>query len=253
MAAPLKRRASRRLAGAPYSTITRCRTRVSLDTLQVDELMMVLSHLAGKDMARLEVVCKALGRKAHQLNPTVSLAEDGLSTVMELAAKRLVEATDTSVRFRPNKRESWKRLPCRIEKFQADRYVDRPFRYGRPRGPQYGRFSKSFVNNFIGHQFSCQPEQYSSMNTGESATEYFRHVKRTMHQINAGNEPTKAPKPELMEYRERAVAAGSAAAQYALACHCEIGAGVPQDRARARELYQVSADQGCTLATQALV
>ena len=246
MAAPLKRRASRRLAGAPYSTITRCCARVSLDTLQVDELMMVSLHLAGKDMARLEVVCKALGRKAHQLNPSVSLAEDGLSTVMELTAKRLVEATDTSVRFRPNKGESWKRLLSRIEKFQADRYVDRPL-YGRPCVPQYRRFSKSFVKNFI--HTSCQPEPYAWINTGESAAECFRHL----HQINAGNEPTKAPKPELMEYLERAVAAGSAAAQYALACHCEIGAGVPQDRARARELYQASADQGCTLATQALV
>ena len=42
------------------------------------------------------------------------------------------------------------------------------------------------------------------------------------------------PLPELMTYLRGAAANGSPAGQYALACHYEIGAGVPRDRARAR-------------------
>jgi hypothetical protein len=251
MAAAPKQRASRRLAGAPNSTRTRRRARASLDTFKVDELLMVSSHLRAKDMARLEAVCKALGGKAHRLDPSV---EDGLSTVMELAAKRSVEATDASVSFRPNEGESWKRLLSKIEKFEADRYVDRP-RHGRGAVvPQYGRFSKSFVREFA--EADCTPINYyeSNQHPDDAAglEAHQRQLQETIHKLQAGNEPTKAPTPELMEYLERAVTAGSAAAQYALACHCEIGAGVPQDRARARDLYQASADQGCSLAAQAL-
>ena len=42
--------------------------------------------------------------------------------------------------------------------------------------------------------------------------------------------------PGMMAYMHEAAANGSAASQYAMACHYEIGAGVPLDRARARAL-----------------
>ena len=40
-----------------------------------------------------------------------------------------------------------------------------------------------------------------------------------------------------MAYLHGAAANGSAASQYALACHYEIGTGVPLDRPRARVLH----------------
>ena len=46
--------------------------------------------------------------------------------------------------------------------------------------------------------------------------------------------PARAPLPEHMAHLQAAAINGSAAGQYALACHYEIGAGVPLDRARAR-------------------
>lgn len=224
------------MPGAPGAYRSEELARMTLDALPVDALLHLCSHLGGNDLAQLEMACKKFA--ANKPTDQEEAVVDGSVSLMELAAKGSVEATDRTVSFKPKSSESWKRLLSRIDTFKAstpatDLYTG------------HHHFSKAFLD-FCGGSFNCpQPTDF-----------YLRSdpvdLASVSSQLRKRQVPTAVPDSDLMEHLERTSALGCAPAQYALACHYELGAGVPKDRTRARSLYQSSAQLGCTMAQEAL-
>eukprot|EP01051_Picozoa_sp_SAG22_P028940 SAG22_NODE_10468_length_534_cov_0.634483_1_plen_124_part_10 len=109
-----RRRASSRLVGHPNSTCGRRLASLTLDSLPPDALLHILRQLDGKALGRLEMVCTRFAAPDHGSEPS-------LTTLMEVAAKELVQASDRAVSFQPQAGESWKHLLSLIDAFRASR------------------------------------------------------------------------------------------------------------------------------------
>lgn len=231
-----RRRASSRLVGHPNSTWGRRLASLTLDSLPPDALLRILRQLDGKALGRLEMVCTRLAAPDHgSSEPSLK------TTLMEVAAKELVQASDRAVSFQPQAGESWKHLLSLIDAFRASR--------GRSNSHNTCNhlFSKKFISFWQGYPGCPQPIDYAFASVdGEK-------LKRLNMQLMQGLYPTADPDADLVAHLQKAAANGCAPAQYALGCHHEIGAGVPKDPARARDLYRSSAELGCTFGQEALM
>jgi hypothetical protein len=283
-------RASRRLVGRQGSTWSRVFQKTSLEKLGRDELLHVFSFLNATELVRLELVCKILGEKEHSDGDESEdcAGRPPLVSITELAAKQIVERTDRAVSFQPNDEESWKHLLHLINSFHANRCdeTNKTIRYmklvcrnsgeeSRPQG--HCNFTKQFITHCVGQSlFSSSPIDYYDGNSSllpynsaeyrqeasAKSTAVLAAIRAQMVALQAqiGNPnlvpkakaTTYRPERDLMDYLQQAASNGSAMAQYALACHFEIGSGVPLDRARAHALYESSANGGCELARGAL-